>query len=135
MCNPINSLRSTYLALSDGVRMTALRDDVLARGGPIAVRGSVPGLHFVTIRRYVVPSHWSMPLRARRRSAQTVKSRRNGGTGRIITRDSCGHWSSVRRRPPGDPPWRLCRERSHDRAHHNVVLKDTCRRTADSDAS
>ena len=35
-------------------------------------------------RRYVPPSHRSMALRARRRSAHTVRSRRKGGTGRTI---------------------------------------------------
>ena len=33
-------------------------------------------------RRYVVPSHRSTRLRGRRRSAQTVRSKRNGGIGR-----------------------------------------------------
>ena len=104
MCSP--SSRSTMdrtwrpsdSVRSDGVAVTMIRGTA---GEPdCRMASSVTRLPTITIRRYVVPSHRSMALRGRRRSAHTVKSRRNGGIGRMITEGhhTCGRYSSIRSR-------------------------------------
>lgn len=82
--------RRSDVVRSVGVAVTIRRG---AATEPVSRIASSVGRPATTMtRRYVVPSHRSIAFRRRRRSAHTVKSKRNGAIGRTISRvdATCG---------------------------------------------
>ena len=101
------SVRSIRSPSSRSRTDRACRFPSIVRGGGVAVTislgaadepvcrtASSVGRPSMTItRRYVVPSHRSIRLRGRRRSAHTVRSRRNGGIGCSTNVCAASRWS------------------------------------------